>query len=140
MKYSRFLKMNVFTPLGMGHVLVDKSVEPAELTVARYGEDRSRLSETHPIPHSSRAIHASAHDLIRYAQFHLKSLPSDKQQILTEAILEKMHHENLTSSNQSWRSDGEVLISEMASFGYSLRDEMVELKLLSHSFPQKALQ
>lgn len=88
--YVDFMRHEVFAPLGMTHASVHVGPGLAKYQAARYGADDAPLpfyTFDHP---GASAVWCSAHDLIRFAMFHLGTHLPDQRAILTDAALEKM--------------------------------------------------
>lgn len=89
--YPAFMRSEVFEPLGMKHTSVHLPAELESLAAQRY--DRARR----PIPYydfdhdGGSAIYASAHDLARFALFHLKTPLPDQSRVLWDSTLDAMH-------------------------------------------------
>ena len=88
--YADFLREEVFLPLGMlrASVNVGPGLEPYQ--VQRYGSDGVRYPFydcDHP---GASAVYCSAHDLTRFALFHLKQPLPDQKAILSEETLDEM--------------------------------------------------
>ena len=79
--YADWMKREVFIPLGMNRTSVHLSDEYEQYAAVRYGEDGK------PIPYytfdhdGASAVYASAHDLARFALFHLGELLEDQVEI-----------------------------------------------------------
>ncbi len=92
--YRDFMKSEVFLPLGMTHTSID--VEPGLEPYAAVRYD----SRGNPVPfyvsdHTGASqVYSSAHDLIRFALFHLKHTQSDQKQILTPATIDRMKQDS----------------------------------------------
>jgi CubicO group peptidase (beta-lactamase class C family) len=97
--YADFMRHEVFQPLGMTHTSIDL---PPDLT--RFIADRYDYND-HALPFftfdhvGASSIYSSAHDLIRFAMFHLKNHLADQRPILRDATLDDMHQPVPPSSN-----------------------------------------
>jgi CubicO group peptidase (beta-lactamase class C family) len=88
--YPDFLRDEVFTPPGMPNTSVDLSAEKESQSAIRYspaGKPLPWYSFDHP---GASAIWSSAHDLIRFALFHLKNHLCDQQAILSDTSIDTM--------------------------------------------------
>src|SRR5687767_6264099 len=88
--YRDFMRTEVFVPLGLTRMSVD--VDPAlqQQQAVRYGTDGLPIpfyGFDHP---GGSAIYASAHDLVRFAMFHLKSHLPDQKPILSDSTIDEM--------------------------------------------------
>jgi CubicO group peptidase (beta-lactamase class C family) len=89
--YAQFMRKNVLVPLGMTRSSVGIGPGLEELTATRYDPAGAPLpfyDFDHP---GASAVFASAHDLVRYGMFHLKSHLRDQQAILTDASIDEMN-------------------------------------------------
>lgn len=89
--YAEFMHREVFLPLGLTHSSVDIGPGLERYTATRYGLDGLPLpfyGFDHP---GASAVFSSAHDLIRFAMFHLKAHLRDQKSILSDAMLDQMH-------------------------------------------------
>jgi CubicO group peptidase (beta-lactamase class C family) len=97
--YRDFMRTEVFVPLGLTHMSVD--VEPAQhrQQAVRYGTDGLPIpfyEFDHP---GGSAIYASAHDLARFAMFHLKAHLPDQKAIISDAAIDDMQKPTADSGN-----------------------------------------
>lgn len=89
--YADFMRSEVFLPLGLTHTSVD--VPPGLDDLVAQGYD----ARQRPIPHmmfdhaGASAVYSSAHDLVRFAMFHLKDRLSDQRPILSDGTIDLMH-------------------------------------------------
>ena len=89
--FATVMRREVFLPLGMLHsaIGVGPGLEP--FAAARYGADGDRIPfYVTDHPGASEAF-ASAHDLARFALFHLKRPLDDQRRILPDAAIDEMH-------------------------------------------------
>jgi CubicO group peptidase (beta-lactamase class C family) len=92
--YRDFMKSEVFLPLGMTHTTID--VEPGleEFAAVRYdgrGNPVPFYISDHP---GASQVYSSAHDLIRFALFHLKQTQPDQKQILKHETIDRMKQDS----------------------------------------------
>jgi CubicO group peptidase (beta-lactamase class C family) len=97
--YRDFMRTEVFTPLGLTHMSVD--VDPAlqRQQAVRYGTDGLPIpfyGFDHP---GGSAVYASAHDLVRFAMFHLKARLADQKPILSDAAIDAMQRPTADAGN-----------------------------------------
>jgi len=89
--YAEFMRTEVFAPLGLARTSIDIPREVAEFVAGRYD------SSGHPIPFftfdhiGASSVYSSAHDLVRFAMFHLKNRLPDRRPILRDATVDQMH-------------------------------------------------
>ena len=89
--YIDYMRTAVFEPLGMTHSSVDIAPGLEKIVATRYGTDGKPLAFydfDHP---GGSAVYASAHDLVRFAMFHLKNHLPDQKPILSDAMIDAMH-------------------------------------------------
>lgn len=100
--YADFMSGEVFAPLGLTNMSVDIGPRHEGNVAVRYSEDGMPLpfyDSDHP---GASAIYGSAHDLIRFAMFHLKDHLRDQRPILSDSAIDEMQRitfrENATSA------------------------------------------
>jgi len=100
--FADFMSAEVFAPLGLTHMSVDIGARQAGNVAVRYTEDGEPLpfyGSDHP---GASAVYGSAHDLIRFAMFHLKDHLQDQRPILPDDAIDAMQRitfrENATSA------------------------------------------
>jgi len=91
--FPRFVRDNVFTPLGMTaaqvYVAGDELPEPA--ATLYHGANGQRVPPgTSPYP-GSDDVYCSARDLLRFAMFHLKNHLPDQTDVLADSTIDQMH-------------------------------------------------
>ncbi len=89
--YTDYMRRAVFLPLGLTRTTVDigEGLEP--YTAMRYdakGQPIPFYTFDHP---GGSAVYSSAHDLVRFAGFHLKNRLPGQKAILTPANIDAMH-------------------------------------------------
>lgn len=97
--YGDFMRTEVFVPLGLPHMSVDVDPGMRKQQAVRYGTDGLPIpfyGFDHP---GGSAIYASAHDLVRFAMFHLKSRLPDQKPILSDATIEEMQRPTADAGN-----------------------------------------
>ncbi|REK09968.1 MAG: class A beta-lactamase-related serine hydrolase [Planctomycetota bacterium] len=95
--YADFMRKEVFLPLDMTHTSVDvgPGLEPHQ--AIRYTPEGKRIpfyEFDHP---GASAVYSSAHDLVRFAMFHLKEHLGDQKAILSDAAIDQMQQETVSS-------------------------------------------
>lgn len=89
--YTDYMRTEVFVPLGLTHTSVDIGPGLEPYAAQRYD------SQQRPIPfytfdhRGGSATYSSAHDLVRFAMFHLKDHLPDQHAILKDSTLDQMH-------------------------------------------------
>src|SRR5687767_6534132 len=97
--YGDFMRTEVFVPLGLTHMSVDVAPGLQKQQAVRYGTDGLPIpfyGFDHP---GGSAIYASAHDLARFAMFHLKSHLPDQKPIISDAIIDDMQKPTADAGN-----------------------------------------
>ena len=120
--YPDYMRRAVFLPLGLTHMSVDIGPGLEPYSAARYGPDGL------PIPfydfdHSGgSAVFASAHDLARFAMFHLKTRLPDQKQILSDSLIDEMHKSTMK-------------IDDRAGYGvgFAIADQEGGHRIVSHA-------
>lgn len=88
--YTDFMRTEVFHPLGLTHMSVDVGPGLEKQQAVRYGADGLPIpfyAFDHP---GGSAVYASAHDLLRFGMFHLKSRLPEQKAILTDQTIDEM--------------------------------------------------
>jgi CubicO group peptidase (beta-lactamase class C family) len=97
--YAEFMRKEVFAPLGLTHTSIDLPPGLEDFVAERYDESG------HPLPFftfdhvGASSVYSSAHDLVRFAMFHLKNRLPDQRPILRDATVDQMHQPVPPSSN-----------------------------------------
>jgi CubicO group peptidase (beta-lactamase class C family) len=89
-RYADFMRQEVFLPLGMTHASVDIGAGLESFQAIRYGSDGIGYpfyDFDHP---GGSAVFCSAHDLVRFAMFHLKAHLADQKAILPDQTIDAM--------------------------------------------------
>lgn len=97
--YAEFMRREVFLPLGLTRTSVDIGPGLEQYTATRYGSDGLPLpfyDFDHP---GASAVFSSAHDLVRFAMFHLQTHLRDQKAILSDAMLDEMHRRTAEQPN-----------------------------------------
>jgi len=91
LSYADAMRTLVFAPLGLPHSAVGITSGLERYAAARY-DSRRRPIPFYTFDHlGASAIYSSAHDLIRFAMFHLKDHLADQQAILDDETIDLMH-------------------------------------------------
>lgn len=115
--YPEFMRREVFVPLALPRTAVVVRPIGGDTVAERYDQ------RGYPLPwydfdhRGASAVYSSAHDLIRFAMFHLKDHLGDQQAILPDSTLDAMHvatarHSDLVGYGVGWRTHYE-------DFGYT---------------------
>jgi CubicO group peptidase (beta-lactamase class C family) len=95
-RYIDFMREEVFVPLGMTHTSVHLGPGLEKFQAVRYGPDGL------PIPfydfdhRGASAVFSSAHDLVRFGLFHLKTHLPDQKAILSDEAITGMQRPTVT--------------------------------------------
>lgn len=106
LSYERFMRQNVFVPLGMTRTAVGLPPELQQYAAIRYDEDGSPVpsyDSSHP---GASAVFASAHDLVRFGIFHLKAHLPDQKAILSDATIDEMHRPTANAGKLDYGDTG----------------------------------
>jgi CubicO group peptidase (beta-lactamase class C family) len=86
-----YLQTHVLTPLGLTDSFLDSEAARRPLMATRYQDDGTAFPFLLTATPGSGAMYASAHDLARYAMFHLKDAVFQQTRLVTEAQLDELH-------------------------------------------------
>ncbi len=100
-KYADFMREEVFLPLGMTHTSIDVApgLEPHE--AIRYTPEGKRIPFYTFDHNGASAVYASAHDLARFAMFHMKEHLAEQRPILSDASIDAMQVPTASSSSDA---------------------------------------
>jgi CubicO group peptidase (beta-lactamase class C family) len=105
--YADFMREEVFLPLGMNHTSVHVGHGLEDGQAINYSADGMTIPPYISDSPGASAIISSAHDLIRYAMFHLKNDLPDQRAIITEASIDTMQKPSPeTGPIEEWECDG----------------------------------
>ena len=91
MSYADAMQTMVFAPLGLTHTSVGIGPGLERYAAARY-DSKMRPLPFYTFDHlGASAVYSSAHDLVRFAMFHLKDHLPEQQQILDDEAIDLMH-------------------------------------------------
>jgi CubicO group peptidase (beta-lactamase class C family) len=96
--YADFMREEVFLPLGMTHTSIDIGPGLEAHQAIRYTPEGKRIpfyTFDHP---GASAVYASAHDLVRFAMFHMQEHLADQKQILKDELIDEMKRNTATES------------------------------------------
>lgn len=91
--YADFMREEVFLPLGMTHTSIDVGPGLEAHQAIRYTPEGKRIpfyAFDHP---GASAVYSSAHDLARFAMFHMKEHLADQKPILKDESLDEMQRD-----------------------------------------------
>jgi len=109
MSYAEHIEERVFTPLGMTESRVYEGLPFSEPYAASYTQALERIPPYLYSYPGAEGIYASAHDLIRFAMFHLEDHLPYQKAILTDKSIRSMQEPNPTSNLRygiGWHLDG----------------------------------
>ncbi len=89
--YGKFLQDEIFVPLGMNRSSLYVNPVMADETALRYDYDEKPIPMYRTDHPGSGDVWASAHDLLRFAMFHLDTLLPDQTAILERETVRVMH-------------------------------------------------
>jgi CubicO group peptidase (beta-lactamase class C family) len=97
--YADAMRMLVFAPLGLTHTSVGIGPGLERYAAARY-DSKMRPLPFYTFDHlGASAVYSSAHDLVRFAMFHLKDHLPDQQQTLDDETIDLMHRATTPMDN-----------------------------------------
>ena len=88
--YARFMREDIFMPLGMKHTSVGLDPAQRKLSAVRYGTNQQPLADYHFDHPGASDVYSSAHDLIRFASLHLKKPLADQKVPLSDKSVDEM--------------------------------------------------
>jgi len=88
--YSDFMREEVFLKLGMTRSSVYISPALTEFQAVRYGTDGLPIPPYEFDHAAASAVYASAHDLVRFGMFHLKTHLAEQATILPDSLIDEM--------------------------------------------------
>jgi len=91
--YDKFMKTEVFIPLGMIHTSVGIEPRLKDFVAVRYRPDQSSLSYYDFDHRGASAVFSSAHDLALFGMFQLKNHLPGQKQILADSSIDALHQE-----------------------------------------------
>ena len=99
--FDDFERAQVFLPLGLTHTSLDIGPGLEKYEAIRYAADGRPLPFYTFDHRGASAIYASAHDLARFALFHLKAHLPDQKAILSDAAIDEMQKPVVTIHGQA---------------------------------------
>jgi CubicO group peptidase (beta-lactamase class C family) len=88
--YTKFMREEVFLPLGMNHSCVINCSGLKKYRATRYFLDGSRLPDYMTAHPAASDVYASAHDLVRFGMFHLKARLADQKNLVSDEAVDEM--------------------------------------------------
>jgi CubicO group peptidase (beta-lactamase class C family) len=105
--YSDFMREEVFVPLGMDHTSIHVGPGLEQGQAVKYTHDDVVVPPCDSDSPGASAFYSSAHDLVRFAMFHLKNDLSDQEAIISEAAVDEMQRPSPeTSPMRVWEREG----------------------------------
>lgn len=99
--YADFMSAEVFAPLGLTHMSVGIGARLEHNVAVRYHEDGTPIPFYGSDHAGASAIYGSAHDLVRFAMFHLKDHLVDQRRILSDAAIDEMQQPTFSNEENS---------------------------------------
>jgi len=105
--YADFMREEVFAPLGMEHTSVHVGPGLEEGQAVKYTPEDTVVPPNDSDSPGASAIYSSAHDLVRFAMFHLKNDLPDQRAITTAAAIDAMQNPSPeTGPMREWEHEG----------------------------------
>jgi len=105
--YADFMRQEVFAPLGMGHTSVHVGPGLEEGRAVKYTPAGALVPAYDSDSPGASAIYSSAHDLVRFAMFHLKGDLPGQRAILSHAAIDEMQYPSPeTGPTRAWERQG----------------------------------
>jgi len=95
--YTDFQRSEVFQPLGITRVSVGFEPGLKKYTACSYGGDPQAV-----VPPPSGGIYCSAHDLLRFGMFHLKTRLPGQKAILSDASIDAMQNQTVDAGGSRY--------------------------------------
>jgi CubicO group peptidase (beta-lactamase class C family) len=114
--FASYMKQAVFDPLDLKETSVGVPTSPKVVVAVRYATDGAKLpyyDTDHP---GASEVFSSAHDLIRFAAFHMKAHLPEQRAILSDALIDQMH---VNSARESADSGYGIGFSTSTRNGYT---------------------
>jgi CubicO group peptidase (beta-lactamase class C family) len=117
--FGKFLHDKVLEPLGLGHSFFDTDLSRRDEMAQRYDGAGNAFPFYVTSTPGTGELYASAHDVARFAMFHLKDHLADQQRILNDEQIDELHLPVIHimadwSYGMGWRigtaSDGSMVI------------------------------
>lgn len=103
--YEQFMREQVFLPLGMTHTSVSVGPGLADYVATRYDRAGLPLPSSESDARGAGAVFSSAHDLARFALFHLKTHLPDQKAILSDASIDEMQRRTAAKNVYGIKND-----------------------------------
>jgi CubicO group peptidase (beta-lactamase class C family) len=97
--YADFLRNDLFLPLGMSHCSLGIDPEREKFAAVRYSAEFGRRPPAVSGSPGASAVYCSAHDLARFAMFHLKSHLADQKPLLTDSSIDEMQNSTVATDS-----------------------------------------
>jgi CubicO group peptidase (beta-lactamase class C family) len=105
--YADFMREEVFVPLGMDHTSVHVGPGLEEGQAVKYTPDGLVVPPYDSDSPGASAIYSSAHDLVRFAMFHLKNDLPNQKAIISDAAIDAMQNPSPeTGPMRAWEREG----------------------------------
>ncbi|MBL8265377.1 serine hydrolase domain-containing protein [Steroidobacter sp.] len=119
--FAGFMRQQVFLPLGLTHMSVGLEPTQRAFEAIRYDDSGAPLPDYATDHPGASDVYASAHDLVRFGMFHLKTHLRDQKQILSDATIDDM--QRLSFPNADQRAYG---------IGWNVRESLNGQRMVEH--------
>jgi CubicO group peptidase (beta-lactamase class C family) len=89
--FGEFLQGKVLKPLGLSHSFFDTDLSRRDEMAQRYDDQGNAFPFYVTSTPGTGELYASAHDMARFAMFHLKDHLADQQPILSDELIDELH-------------------------------------------------
>ncbi|MBL0714461.1 MAG: beta-lactamase family protein [Desulfosarcina sp.] len=128
-RYADFMREEVFAPLRMRQTSVHLEPRRQEGLAVKYTPDGAVVPVCDSDGPAAGAVYGSAHDLIRFAMFHLKNDLPDQKAIITHAAIDAMQLPSAeTGPMKEWEREGSGY-----GIGWCLGVTANDLRMVHHS-------
>jgi CubicO group peptidase (beta-lactamase class C family) len=105
--YADFMRREVFVPLGMTHTSVHAGPGLEEGQAVKYTPEGNVIPPCDTDSPGASALYGSAHDLVRFAMFHLKNDLPDQEAVIGHAAIDEMQRPSPgTGPTREWERAG----------------------------------
>lgn len=89
-RFDKFMKEEVFNPLGMTHSFVITKNSEYDTIASRYLENKNASPFYETMSRGGGGVCSSVHDLVRFGMFHLKSHLPDQKSVISDSTIDFM--------------------------------------------------
>jgi CubicO group peptidase (beta-lactamase class C family) len=99
--FPRYMRERVFAPLGMSDTEVyTRDALPSRAALSYFGINGEQVPQNTSAYFGNGDVYCSAHDLLRFALFHLENRLPDQRGVLTDSTIESMQRQEPPDNTQ----------------------------------------